>query len=240
MSKRMWFPAATTLMLMILPLHANVLLPGDTNILPDVFPNPGDVAPLAQTTGTFGFGSGIGLLTGTYFEAVVVDPLGVTCSGCLDFAFQVSEDPGLSSGIFNMSLANFRGYTTDAGYIAGSGSMGGNGGNGDPISVNRGPLGGTVGFVFSSTSSPDTAIGPGGSSDILVVATNATTYDSLGVLGINGGRAGSPANGQITGLFEPTLQNPVPEPSAALLLSLGLLGIAAALRCCKSTSVTSN
>jgi hypothetical protein len=100
--------------------------------------------------------------------------------------------------------------------------MGGDGGDGTPTSVNRGPLGGTITFLFGS----DTAvIGPGGSSAILVVATNATTYDSAGSLAISGGRGSSAANGQINDVFEPA--SPVPEPPTGLLLSLGLAGIAA-------------
>ncbi|HEY2859543.1 MAG TPA: PEP-CTERM sorting domain-containing protein, partial [Terracidiphilus sp.] len=95
-----------------------------------------------------------------------------------------------------------------------------------PISVTRGPFGGVINFVFSAPDNISNVIGPGGSSAILIVATNATTFDNLGILGINGGRDGSPANGQISGLFEPTLQA-VPEPSTALFLSLGLVGIAA-------------
>lgn len=146
----------------------------------------------------------------------MADPLGITCSGCLDFAFQLTLDPGLSAGIFNSSLAGFRGYTTDVGYIAGSGIA--------PISVNRGAFGGGIGFVFASPGTTSNVIGPGGTSAILVVATDATTYDNSGILGINGGRADSPAHGQINDLFEPTFQTP--EPSAAVLFSLGLLALA--------------
>jgi PEP-CTERM motif len=217
--------AATALVLMTFPLRANVILPGQSGIAPDVFPNPGSPPLLGVTNGTFSFGSGTGLLTGSYFEAVLVDPLGVTCTGCLDFAFQVNEDSGLSSGIFSLDLSRFFGYTTDVGYIAGTGHAGDGPGNGDPISVSRGPFGGGIGFRFSAPGSTSNTIGPGGSTDILVVATNATTYDTLGALGISGGSgANSPANGQITGLFEPTV---VPEPSTVVLLSLGLAGIAA-------------
>jgi len=57
------------------------------------------------------------------------------------------------------------------------------------------------------------------------VATNAKTYDELGFLQINGGGRGIPAIGRISGLFEPALM-PVPEPSTALFLSLGMVGIA--------------
>lgn len=209
------FVGATALLLTVLPLHANTLLPGDTGS-PDIFADPGNVAPLNYVSGTFSFGSGIGLISGTYFEAVVVDPLGVTCSGCLDFVFQLTLDPGLSAGIFNTSFGRFVGYTTDVGYIDGSGTA--------PISVSRGTGGGGIGFVFVSTQSQTNVIGPGGSSAFLVVATDATAYDNLGGIGISGGRAGSPATGQLTGLFEPAFL--APEPSAVLLFSLGLAGIA--------------
>jgi hypothetical protein len=103
------FFGATALLLTVLPLYANTLLPGDTGS-PDIFADPGNVAPLNHVSGTFSFGSGIGLISGTYFEAVIVDPLGVTCSGCLDFVFQLTLDPGLSAGIFNTSLGRFVGY----------------------------------------------------------------------------------------------------------------------------------
>ncbi len=210
-------------MLFTFPLHAGVLLPGGT-VSPDVFADPGSVPLLNQTTGTFSFGSGAGLLAGTYFEAVAVDPFGVTCSGCLDFAYQVTLNPGLSSGIFNLNVGSYVGYSTDVGYISGSGEMGGGGGIGDPILVNRGPFGGGVQFVFVSRSA-GAAIGPGGSSAVLIVATDATTYDNRGFLGIFGGGRGSPASGQISGLFEPTFQTSAPEPSTVVLLSLGMAGI---------------
>jgi hypothetical protein len=212
--------AATALTLMTLPLRANVLLPGGS-VTPDVFSNPGSSPPpaLDDISGTFSFGSGAGLLTGSWEEVVLVDPLGITCVGCLDFAFQLTEDPLLSTGIFNASLSSFFGYTTDVGYVNGTGRMGGSGGAGTPILVNRITSGAGVDFVFVNPTS-GAAIGPGGQSAVLVVATNATSFDSLGTLGI----AGSPGINPITGLFEPSR---VPEPSTALLLSLGLAGIAA-------------
>lgn len=217
--------ALTTGLLITFPLSANTILPGGT-VPPDVFPDPGSVPLLNQTSGTYSFGSGIGLITGTYTEVVAVDPFGVTCAGCLDFAYQISLDPGLSAGIFRATVGWYFGYSTDVGYISGSGQMGSNGGNGVPIAVQRGPIGGPLGFVFVSPGA-GAAIAPGGSSALLIVATDSTTYDDLGVLSIAGGRSGSPANGQITGLFEPTSQGSAPEPSTAVLLSLGAAGIVA-------------
>jgi hypothetical protein len=47
-----------------------------------VFSNPGNPPLLGNLNGTFNFGGG--LLTGSWEEVVLVDPLGVTCSGCLE------------------------------------------------------------------------------------------------------------------------------------------------------------
>jgi PEP-CTERM motif len=208
--------ATAALMLMTFPLHANVLLPGDTNVPPDVFSVSGMPPLLGDVTGSFNFGGGT--LTGTWEDAVLVDPLGVTCSGCLDFAFEVTIDTGLpNAAIFAMNFARFFGYTTDVGYINGSGS-------GAPNSVSRGPGGGGIGFNFNTMSS---VLIPGESSDFLLVATNATTYDTNGNLAISGAGNNQTVTGQVNGFFEPTL---VPEPSTALLLIFGLVGIAALRR----------
>jgi len=220
--------ALTALLLLTVPLHANVLLPGST-VSPDIFPDVGSVPLLDQTSGTFSFGSGPGLITGSYVEEVAVDPLGITCSGCLDFGYQISLDPLLSAGIFNVSMGSYFGFSTDVGYIERTGFNPCCTGDGDPFLVSRGPFGGVITFKFATPSGGE-PIGPGGQSAFLVVGTDATTYDSLGSMGIAGGRADSPAQGQINGLFEPTSPAPVPEPSTLALLGLGVAGIAVSFR----------
>jgi len=70
----------------------------------------------------------------------------------LDFAFTVTVDPGLSNtAIFAMNLSRFVGYTTDVGYVDGSGEIA-------PNSVSRGPFGGGIGFNFNTRAS---VLGPG-------------------------------------------------------------------------------
>ena len=196
-----------------LPVHASVLVPGATNVPPDVFPNPGSPSLLGSLSGTFNYGGG--LLTGSWQEFVVVDPLGVTCSGCLDFAFQVMIDSNAPGAIFSMNLSRFFGYTTDVGYITDSGDDA-------PNSVSRGAGGGLVTFNFNTDTS---ALIAGESSDLLVVATNATTFDTNGILGISGGGDNQTASGQVNNLFEPT--SLAPEPATILLFTLGLAAIAA-------------
>jgi hypothetical protein len=87
-----------------------------------------------------------------------------------------------------------------------------------------------VGFIFGSGVSP--TLGPDENSVYVLIATDASNYNSSGVIGINGSNGGvcNPFDinhcrgGQISGFFAPTN---APEPSTALLLGLGLAGIAA-------------
>lgn len=216
------FVLAAAPLLVALPVHANILQPGDTNKAPDVFTLPNANPPvLGEISGTFNIGNGT--ITGSWEEAVLVDPLGITCPGCLVFGFDITVDQASRGSVFGLNLARYFSYTTDVGYLANVPGV-------PPTSVSRGPFGGGIGFnmVFQNQ-----AINPGSGSAVMVVATNATTFDRGGNLIINGFSFASSSNisTQIGDLFEPTL---IPEPSTALLFGLGLLGIAALRkrRCC--------
>ena len=204
--------AATVLVVVAtFPLQANVLLPGDTNVLPDVFTLSGTPPLLGSLTGTFNIGGGT--LTGTWHDFVLVDPFGVTCTGCLDFVFNVDIDPASSGGIGSLTMARFSGFSTDVGDVS-------NAAGDNPITVSRGASGSGISFnlIFQNLPLP-----PGAATKGLVVATNATEFDTGGNVFINGFAFGSGSNitGQINQLFEP-----VPEPTTMLLLGVGLAGIA--------------
>jgi hypothetical protein len=212
---------AIALVLMTSPLHATVIVAGQTNLVPEAFNLVGDPPILDEIQGNFNFGNGA--LFGSYDVVVLVDPLGITCAGCLDFAFAINIDPESPDFAFSVNLSRFFGYSTNAGYVTGTGGPGAL----DPIGVSRGPAGGGVGFAFTNGAS---VLTPGSGTDFLVIGTNATTYDKLGSLSISGGHDSNAANnitGIIAGVFEPTFIAPVPEPSTVVLLSLGLLGIPA-------------
>lgn len=63
-----------------------------------------------------------GSITGSYVEGVALDPFGVTCSGCLDFFFQVGEDSTSTGSITRMGLDGlFPSFSDNVGYATESG-----------------------------------------------------------------------------------------------------------------------
>ena len=224
--------AAIALMLLTYPLRANTIVPGQTGVTPDVFTLSGMPPVLNDATGNFTLTVGTGTITGTYEDVVLVDPFGVTCAGCLDFAMQIIVNSApAGAGITSVYSAGFfdnllnTPYATDVGYATGTGKVA-------PSSVNYGPAGVVMQFVLPS---PLTA---GESTDFLVVATNATSYNAeditaaqagsgsaaldlagtLGGISTQGG-IGQPSN---TGDFFIPKGTPVPSPEPSILVLTGM------------------
>jgi hypothetical protein len=212
--------------LLTIPLHADILNPGDSVSPVTGVAVPANVNLLADITRSFDFGStGVPHLTGNFNEVVLYDVFGLTCSSCLDFAFNIEVNQGQPFSVYSAILGNFTGFTTNVVYAMGTGAI-------IPGSASRGSGAAGVGDFFGTIGSP--TLGPGQDSVYLVIATNATAYDSLGTAFINGsdGQAstctgGHCRSGQVNNVLQPSA---VPEPSSVILMSTLLLGMALVMR----------
>jgi hypothetical protein len=179
------------------------VLPVGTTVIPDAVSNPigapGNTT-LATMSGSF---NAANIDFGTYSSTVVRES-----SGTLDFVYQFANSPNSLTALERMSMFNYTGLNVDVSYVAGSGDR-------QPVSVDRTTGGAVVAFNFPSAG----ALQTGASSDLLIVRTNATTFDT-GTVTFQDGAATTVAG------FEPLS---VPEPSTLALSGIGglcLLGTA--------------
>lgn len=160
-----------------------------------------------------------GTFTATLNAAVYSDPSNTFCAGCLDFFYQVTNSGGSTDDIGRVTAFNFTGFQVDAGYsVAGEPADGGTAfptGTWAPGLVDRNTAD-TVGFQFANVA---TAIPPGGTSAVLVIETNATSFTSGTASALDGGTANFSA-------FAPTSSASTPEPASALMLGLGMVALA--------------
>ena len=154
----------------------------------------------------------------TYIAQVISDPGNVFCSGCLDFVYTVanssaSHDPIgriTASSIAPGPSGSFVGFSTDVGVDIRTSGV-------PPVSVDRSPSGGTIGFDFGFNT-----LTPGSTSQRLVIETNATEFDRGSLNLIDGGTTTVEAFAP-TGTPVPPAQ--VPEPATFLLIGSGLIGL---------------
>jgi len=148
---------------------------------------------------------------GTYQEWVYRD-----AAGNLTFVEQVNLASN-STHVERVTASDYTGFTTNVSYLDPTATPPPTGVMGGVMPSNPGGsvidrADGTVGFDFIGT--PITA---GSSSAVLIIATNATSYDRLGTLSVIDGTTSS----NLT--FEPTTATP--EPSTLALAGLGAMGL---------------
>lgn len=174
-------------------------------------PAGGTVVPTATATLPTGLtfvASQSGTISPGTFTATYTSSVYRTAAGTLDFVYDFSDGSGSRNGIESFSAYNFGAFTTDVSYLTNNGNA--------PVTATRTATG-TVGFNFAAGS----PVAPGTSSDTLIIATNATAYDSVGVLSLQDGSAGSGTG------FEPIAVAAAPEPGpwALMLGGVGAMGL---------------
>jgi hypothetical protein len=180
--------------------RATVIAPG-TSVVPDAQSNPltdPTATIVATASGTFNASN---LDFGTYKEYVVKES-----SGTLDFVYQFTNDPNSGTALERASMYHFTGFSANVGFVAGSGDV-------PPVTADRTSGGTVIGFNFPASNGVPT----GKSSDLLIIRTNATSFDNTGTFTFQDGAATT-----VPG-FAPAA---VPEPSALVLTGLGGLVLA--------------
>ena len=197
--------------------HASILVPGST-VFPDVFTAPSGAVLLASISAPW-VDSG-STMSGTEETAVFLDPTNVLCAGCLDFMYQVSNNPSSTDSIARLTAINFTGFSTDVGFITNGSALPGGlfvTGTATPGLADRNSAGDVVGFTFDYPVVLD-EVGPGETSLVLVIETNAKNiaagHDNL----IDGGVTTLSA-------FEPTAAVPEPASWALMIAGVGAVGL---------------
>ena len=177
---------------------ATPITPGQQNLTPSLTPAP---------NGTL-FGSDSGSIsaptfTASWVESVYEGGTNSLCPTCLAFAFTFTNNG--AADLEELAVSSFLNFTTDGDYVAGTGFA--------PTLLSE-TSDGTINYNFSNVT-------PGGSSDEVVIFTNATS-DTSGYITLQDSTSGNAVD------LAPAAVTP--EPSSLMLLGTGLLTAAGIAR----------
>jgi len=188
----------------------SLLPPGPGAFPPDIFSLSGLTLLASSNSGSVVAVGG--KYTFTLTAAVYSDPGNIFGAGDLDFVYQVSNSASSVDSIGRVTAIDFTGFSTDVGYTPSGSTLPGGlfvDGTVAPELVDR-VSADVVGFSFNA---PLTLlVGPGQTSTVLVIETDATNFTAGNVNLIDGSVS------QVNA-FQPTV---VPEPTSFALLGLGI------------------
>jgi hypothetical protein len=198
------------------PAPAKILYPNDTDVTPGTLTASWSAGLTLVATDTVGY-EGDDLVTGNphYKGNLITSVYSDPATRGLDFTYQIVADPGYPDTLQTLSVSNYSEvwdggveYSTDVYYVTGSGAA-----ETYPTTVNLSSWGPGDTITLNYVASDGEGIGPGQTSDIVVVKTNATQFDENGNMAFSDGASDNEI------CYEPA--GPlvvVPEP-----MSLGLL-----------------
>ncbi len=163
-----------------------------------VEPDPVGGAVVAMMVAPFAGPKFSGTLTTTVLTNDLSNPWG---PGALTFVFLLQNNATSIDEIGRFTVNGFTGFLTDVSYQLSGGQA--------PAIADRNPAGDVVGFSFFGAPIGSGLLKPGASSKLLVIQTNATTFNVSFASVIDGGVAMAPTYA------------PVPEPATLALVALG-------------------
>ncbi len=185
-----------------------------------VFPGAATGTPgtlVAHTKQNYSYTTTAGTTSGTIESAVYLQS-----NGLLDFFYQVNNSASSATSIERLSNTSFTGFVTSTGFLLNGSTLSGTtfvNGTVAPATADRDISGAVVGFNFFVPNE----IGPGQSSNVIVIATNAANFVVGNSEVLDGGSF-------TTTTFQPAAAPTVPEPSSLALLGSGLISFAGVIR----------
>lgn len=125
------------------------------------------------------------------------------------FVYRITNGSGSANSIERATIDSFAGFTTDVGYVSGTGVH--------PGDANRGTNGDIIGFDFKPfPGTVGTAIAPGQTTDLLIIRTNSPSFVASTLSLIDGSTGTAPS-------FAPAAV--IPEPASLSLLMCAAGGL---------------